>query len=72
MHCINSVSDGGLCMLFGKNNLDSSYVIRGTIQFWLHEKAAIKECVSVGIYRLENQINSLFTDHLKPVTSVHV
>ena len=41
-------------------NWDFSYVIRGTIQFWLHEKTAIKEYVPVGNHLLENQVKKYY------------
>jgi hypothetical protein len=68
VHCVNSVEDEGLAKLLGKKwykrilnnkNGDFSYVIKGTIQFWLHQKPSIKEYLLVGKQLVENEIDLL-------------
>lgn len=69
VHCVNSVLDPNLCKVLGdkwferilNKNGDFAYVTKGTIQFWLHVKAAIKEFVDIGDKLFENYIeNDMF------------
>ena len=66
VHCINDPADKNLVGLLGNKwhqrilnkNCDFCYVIEGTIQFWLHKKANIKEYIFVGKQLVEKNIEN--------------
>lgn len=66
VHCVHSPADPALVDLLGEKwserilniNNDFSFVTKGTIQFWTHTKAAIKEFVNIGGNLYENQIEN--------------
>ena len=66
VHCVEKAEDEHFCGLLGlkwnerilNRNGDFSYVVRGTIQFWLHQKSPIKEFFSVGKQFVENEIEN--------------
>lgn len=66
VHCVESVKDLSLVRLLGERwyerilnkNGDFCYVMRGTIQFWLHQKKAIKEYILVGKQLLEKMLEN--------------
>lgn len=66
IHCVNNIQDESLSALLGakwferilNKNGDFSYIITGTIQFWLHQKPPIKEYLSVGKQLVENEIEN--------------
>lgn len=64
VHCVDNNFD--LCDLLGDKwferiqniNGDFCYVTPGTVQFWLHEKKAVKEFFYVGDKLLEGHIEN--------------
>jgi hypothetical protein len=66
IHCVNNVTNQDMENILGdkwyerilNKNKDFSYVVKGTIQFWLHQKAPIKEFVTVGNQLIENEIEN--------------
>ena len=66
VHCINSPVHPELNRLFGNKwnerilnkNGDFSFVTKGTIQFWTHNRNPIKEFVDIGGHLFENQIEN--------------
>ena len=66
VHCINSPVHPELNQLLGNKwnerilnkNGDFSFVTKGTIQFWTHNRNSIKEFVDIGGHLFENQIEN--------------